>query len=76
MEVIEISFMCLCAYVCVSVCVCVLPCNLGECFVSLLAKPITGKNMSPSNKKFCQFLENLLVAETLQCKVLSIGHHP
>ena len=36
--------------VCVCMCVCVLPCNLGECFVSLLVEPIAGKNVSPSDK--------------------------
>ena len=31
--------------------------------------------MSPSDKQLWQFLKNVLVAEKLQCKVLSIGHH-
>ena len=44
-------------------CVCRLPCNLGECFVSLLFEPIAGKNVSPSDKKLWRFLKNALVAE-------------
>ena len=44
-------------------CVCLLPCNLGECFVSLLFEPIAGKNVSPSDKRLCRFLKNALVAE-------------
>ena len=44
-------------------CVCLLPCNLGECFVSLLFEPIAGKNVSPSDKQLCRFLKNALVAE-------------
>ena len=50
-----------------------LPRNLGECFVSLLVEPNDGKNMSPSDKKLRQFLENFIVAEKSQCKALSIG---
>ena len=56
-------------------CVCVLPCNLGECFVSLLVEPIAGKNVSPSDKQLWRFLKNFLVAEKSQFKALSIGHH-
>ena len=48
--------------VCVSV-PCLLPCNLGEYFVSLLFELIAGKNVSPSDKKLWQFLKNVLVAE-------------
>ena len=56
-------------------CVCVLPCNLGECFASLLVEPIAGKNMSPSDNQLWRFLKNFLVAEKSQCKILSIGRH-
>ena len=52
-----------CVCVCVCVCVRVLPCNLGECFVSLLVEPIAGKNMSPSDKQLWRFLKNISVAE-------------
>ena len=31
-------------------CVCVLPCSLGECFVSFIFEPNAGKNLSPSDK--------------------------
>ena len=48
---------------CVCVSVCVLPCNFGEYFVSLLFKPIAGKNMSPSDKQLWRFLKNFLLAE-------------
>ena len=58
--------------VCLSVCL--LPCNLGECFVSLLVELIAGKNVSPSNKQLCRFLKNVSVAEK-SCKVLLIGRH-
>ena len=58
---------------CVSVCL--LPRNLGEYFVSLLFEPIAGKNVSPSDKQLWRFLENVLVAEKSQCKVLLIGRH-
>ena len=53
------------AIVCVCVCVfvCLLPCNLGECFVSLLVEPIAGKNASPSDKQLWRFLKNISVAE-------------
>ena len=61
--------------VCVCVCVCLFLRNLGECFVSLLVEPIGGKNVSPSDKQLWQFLKNVLVAEKLQCKALSIVHH-
>ena len=55
----------LCVCVCVSVCLfaCLLPRNLGECFVSLLVKPIAGKNMNPSDKQLCQFLKDISVAD-------------
>ena len=59
--------MCLCA--------CVLPCNLGECFISLLVEPIAGKNVSPSDKNLWRFSKNVLVAKQLQCNALSIGRH-
>ena len=57
------------------VCFCVLPCSLGEYFVSLLVKPIAGKNVSPSNKQLWRFLKNISFAEKLQCKALFIGRH-
>ena len=50
-----------------------LPPNLGECFVSLLVEPIAGKNVSPSDEQLWRFLKNVLVAEKLQCKALSIA---
>ena len=34
---------------------CLFPCNLGECFVSLLVEPIAGKNVSPSDKQLWRF---------------------
>ena len=52
-----------------------LPRNLGDSFVWLLAEPIARKNMSPSDKKFWPFLKNVLGAEKSQCKALSIGRH-
>ena len=57
------------------VCVCLLVRNLGEYFVSLLAEPIAGKNVSPSDKQLWRFLKNVLVAEKSQCKAMSIGRH-
>ena len=44
-------------------CVCLLPCNLGECLVSLPFEPIAGKNMNLSDKRLCRVLKNALVAE-------------
>ena len=64
---------CTCMCVCVCVCVCVLPRNLGECFVSLLVEPISGKNVSFSDKRLWWFLKNILVAEKSQCKALLIN---
>ena len=65
--------------VCVSVCLCVCVClflrNLGDSFISLLVELIAGKNVSPSVKNLWRFLKNVLVAEKLQCKALSIGRH-
>ena len=49
--------------------------NLGDIFVSLLVESIAGKNVSPSDKQLWQFSKNVLVAEKLQCKALSISHH-
>ena len=60
--------------VCVSVCVSLLR-NLGDSFISLLVEPIAGNNMSPSDKQLWRFSKNILVAEKLQCKALSIGRH-
>ena len=60
---------------CVCVCVCLFFRNLGDSFLSLLVEPIVGKNASPSDKNLWRFLKNVLVAEKLQCKVLSIGRH-
>ena len=64
---------CVCVYVCL--CVCVLPCNLGDSFISLLVEPIAGKNVSLSDKQLWQFSKNVLGAEKSQCKALSICHH-
>ena len=52
-----------------------LPRNLGECFVSFLFEPITGNNVSPSDKQLWRFLKNFLVAEKSQCKGLSVNRH-
>ena len=52
-----------------------LPRNLGDSFVSLLIESIAGKNVSPSDKQLWRFLKNILGAEKLQCKALSIGRH-
>ena len=49
--------------------------NLGDSFVSLLVEPIAGKNVSPSDKNLRCFSKNILVAEKLQCKALSISRH-
>ena len=49
--------------------------NLGDSFISLLVETIAGKNVSPSDKQLWRFLKNILVAEKLQCKVLSIVRH-
>ena len=59
------------------VCVCVCSFVILEIalFQSLLVEPITGKNVSPSDKYLWQFSKNVLVAEKLQCKALSIGCH-
>ena len=57
------------------VCVCLFFLNLGDSFVLLLVEPIAGKNVSPSDKQLWRFLKNVLVAEKLQCKTLSIGRH-
>ena len=54
---------------------CLFLCNLGDNFVSLLVEPIAGKNVSPSDKQLWRFSKNVLGAEKLQCKALSIGHH-
>ena len=59
---------------CVSVSCCYLV-ILENSFVSLLVEPIAGKNVSPSDKQLWRFSKNVLVAEKLQCKALSIGHH-
>ena len=59
----------------VCVCVCLFLHNLGECLVSLLAEPIDGKNVSPSDKQLWRFLKNFLVAGKSQCKALSISRH-
>ena len=56
-------------------CVCLFLCNLGDSFVSLLVEPIAGQNVRPSDKELCRFLKNVLVAEKLQCKALSISRH-
>ena len=50
-------------------CVCLFLRNLGNSFVSLLAEPIAGQNMSPSDKELWRFLKK--VAEKLQC----VGRH-
>ena len=47
-------------------------CNLIDSFVSLLFEPIARKNVSPSDKILWQFLKNVLVAEKLQCKEISL----
>ena len=52
-----------------------LPRNLGDSFVSLLIESIAGKNVSPFDKQLWCFLKNILGAEKLQCKALSIGRH-
>ena len=52
-----------------------LPRSLGDSFVSLLIKSIAGKNVSPSDKQLWRFSKNVLGAEKLQCKALSIGRH-
>ena len=56
-------------------CVCLFLRNLGDSFVSLLIEPIAGQNVSPSDKELWQFSKDVLVAEKLQCKALSIGRH-
>ena len=52
-----------------------LPRNLGDSFVLLLVESIAGKNASPSDKQLWRFSKNVLGAEKLQCKSLSIGRH-
>ena len=52
-----------------------LPCNLGDSFVSLLIESIAGKNVSPSDKSCGNLKKKVLCAEKLQCKALSIGRH-
>ena len=42
---------------------------------SLLVEPIARNNVSPSDKKSWQFLENFLFAEKLHCKALLLNHH-
>ena len=49
--------------------------NLGDSFISLLVEPIAGKNASSSDKQLWRFSKNVLGAEKLQCKALSIGRH-
>ena len=52
-------------------CVCLFLRNLGNSFISLLAEPIAGQNMSPSDKELWRFSKNVLVTEKLQC----VGRH-
>ena len=56
-------------------CVCVSLRNLGDSYISLLVEPLSGKNVSHSDKKLWRFLKNILIAEKSQCKALLIGRH-